>query len=248
MAAFLWAGEGSYVSHRSAAQLLGLEGGPSGHVEVAGCLARAKRHDVTLHRVTQDDRPRTRPVGSFLVTPPERTIMDLCSVVPAAKAGKVMDDALRKKLTTLDRLQAEAQERGRSGRNGAKVFRRLISFRDDRDGKLESDLEAALLRLLRTPLLPKVDVQHVVSEAGSHPPRLDFAYPVYRVGVEGHSFRHHGGLLKAWNSDWMRDNRLKVFGWTVLYYSWDEIHFEGERVIADIGRLLRGRGAPLLEF
>jgi very-short-patch-repair endonuclease len=149
-------------------------------------------------------------------------------------------------MTTLQRLQDELARTGGRGRAGSKVLRELLKLRDDRDGRLESDLEAAALRLLRTPRLPPVDVQFVVHEAGAHPPRLDFAYPAFRVGVEGHSFKHHG-IHDGWNADWARDNRLKALGWAVLYYSWDEIHFEGDRVIEQIRQVLIIRGAQLIE-
>ncbi|MEA2497851.1 MAG: hypothetical protein QOH26_256, partial [Actinomycetota bacterium] len=247
MAAFLWAAPGSHVSHRSAAELLRLDGPPRGFVEVSAPVGRRPRNDVFCHRLAPGDRPRSRAVGCFIVTPPERTLLDLCSVVPATKAGKALDDALRKSMTTLPRLWGELEDRGERGRKGSKIFRRLLSLRDDRDGRLESELEAATLRLLRTSRLPKVDVQFVVTEAGAHAPRLDFAYPAYQVGIEAHSYRHHAGL-DPWNSDWARDNRLKLLGWTVLHYTWDEIHFESERVITDIGRLLKARGAQLIAF
>ena len=198
------------------------------------------------HRL-RGDAPRTRAVGAFVVTTPERTIADLCAVSRASRAGKALDDALRKRMTTLPRLRDELEVRCGQGRKGSAVFRDLLSLRDERDGRLESEFEAATLRLLRNRRLPRVEPQFVVVEAGQRAPRLDFAYPAFRVGVEAHSYRHHSGL-DPWNSDWARDNRLKVLGWVVLHYTWDEVHFEGERVIREIGGVLQSRGAELIEF
>jgi very-short-patch-repair endonuclease len=172
--------------------------------------------------------------------------LDLGAVVPGPRVGKALDDALRKSLTTLDRLQQELANVGGRGKGGSKILRQLLSLRDDRDGRLESQLEEATLRLLRTSRLPRVEVQFVVAEAGAHPPRLDFAYPPFKVGVEAYSYRHHGAR-DGWNSDWARDNRLKALGWTVLHYTWDEIHFERARVIDEIWTVLALRGAFLIE-
>jgi very-short-patch-repair endonuclease len=247
MAAYLWAQPSAVVSHRSAAQLLGLDGPTQGYIELSAPTSRKPREGITLHRLAKGDRPRHRAAGCFTFTAPERTVFDLCSALAPPKVGKALDDALRKRMTTLPRLWTELENKAQRGRKGSAVFRQLLQLRDDRDGRLESDLEAAALRLLRTRRLPKVEVQFVVTEAGAHAPRLDFAYPRYKVGVEAHSYKHHGGA-DPWNSDWARDNRLKVLGWTVLHYTRDEFHFEGDRVISDIGAVLRSRGAELIVF
>jgi very-short-patch-repair endonuclease len=111
-------------------------------------------------------------------------------------------------------------------------------MRDDRDGLLESRLETAMWRLLKTPRLPCPTPQFKIYDGiGNYRP--DFAYPAFLVAVEGQSWRWHGGALERWRADGRRINRLQLKGWIVLQYTWDDIHFEGERVISEIQEALR---------
>jgi very-short-patch-repair endonuclease len=181
----------------------------------------------------------------FDVTWVERTLLDLSGVVPATKTGLALDDALRKRKTTLERLWQELESAGGRGTTGSSTLRQLLKLRDDRDGLLASHLETDTLRVLRDKRLPPATPQWVVKEAGQHAPRLDFAYPPYRVGVESHSYRHHGHL-DAWNHDVARDNRLKLLGWVVLHYTYDDVHFDRDRVVEEIRTLLVSRGALLV--
>lgn len=243
-AAYLWAQPGGCLSHRSAAALYELDGIPPNLVEVSMSSARRSRPGVISHRFATGERPRTRFLGNLEVTLLERTIFDLGAVLPGVQVGRAMDDALRRRMTTLDRLWAELQDRGGRGRSGSAVLRRLLGIRDDRDGLAESVLETDMLGLLRTPLLPRVTVQHVVVAAGAHPPRLDFSYPEYLLDVEAHSYRHHSAPDQI-KKDAARENRLELLGWTILHYTWDDIHFEGDRVISEIRQMLTGLGAQL---
>jgi hypothetical protein len=243
-AAFLWACPNGFVSHRSAAALHGLDGVGRDMFEVS--LPEARRTPgVIVHRIAPDDRPRLRASGMFQLTWVERTLLDLCSVLAAPKTGLALDDALRKRKTTLQRLWDELEEAGGRGRRGSRTFRELLRLRDDRDGRLASNLEADTLRVLRHKSLPMATPQFVVAEAGDHAPRLDFAYPAYRVGVESHSYRYHMDP-NAWKHDWARDRKLKLLGWVVLHYTYDDVHFERDRVVEEIRTLLVSRGALLV--
>jgi very-short-patch-repair endonuclease len=175
----------------------------------------------------------------------ERTLLDLGAHLPPRTTGLALDDALRERKTTLQRLWRELDLYGGSGKSGSKTLRDLLQLRDDRDGKLESQLEAAALAVLRDRRLPPVTPQFVVREAGSNPPRLDFAYPSCRIGIEAHSYRWHLDPDQM-RKDAARDNRLKLLGWTVLHYTWDDLHFERQRVIAEIRQLLVRCGALLV--
>jgi very-short-patch-repair endonuclease len=243
LAAYMWARPTGFVSHRSAGALYELDGVPPRAVELS-LASSCTTPGVILHRVPPAELPRLRSIGLMRVSSVERTILDLAGVLPATRTGRSLDDALRKRLTTLERMWDELEVTGGKGKKGSRILRRLLSLRDDRDGSLESPLEKAALTLLRDPRLPRVTVQFVVSEAGANAPRLDFAYPAYLLGVEAHSYRFHSGH-PAWSKDWARDNRLKLLGWTVLHYTWDEIHFEKARVVQEIRSMLIARGAQL---
>lgn len=236
-AAQAWAGPGSLLSHRSAAALLDLDGIDERVVE----LVSSNGHSISgviVHRLADTDLPRGLFVKGFKVTNVGRTVQDLFSVLLPAKAELAMEDALRRKLTTLDRLWALDLARGRPGRNGAKAFRRSLLLHDDRDGTLQSRMEAKLGRILRTLPGPPASPQFPVQVEG-HQYFVDFAYPDVLLGIEAQSLKWHMGRAR-WSYDLRRDRRLKSEGWTMLYYPWDDLHLS-PKVVADEIQRMRDR-------
>ena len=146
-----------------------------------------------------------------------------------------MEDALRKRATTLDRLWAESNEAG-NGVRGSKVFRMLLRGRDHRDGKLQSKLESKLLGILKRIKESDFEAQHPITARGASY-RLDFFNVEARLAVEAQSVRWHLG--DAWlKKEWKQHNDLSLSGITVLYYSWDDVHFRPEEVEAEIRQML----------
>jgi hypothetical protein len=235
-AAFLWGGPGAVMSHRTAAALYELDGTDRSVLEITLPGGRTRK-GIVCHRFPSGPKPRTRQLDTVKVTWLDRTLLDLCAVVRPPRAGLALDDALRKRMTTLERLWAELDATGGLGRKGSAVFRQLLGLRDDRDGSMESRLETATKRLLATPPLPVVTPQFRIFDGKSYVARLDFAYPHALLGVEAHSFRWHADL-ERWKRDQARDNKLKLLGWAVLHYTWDEVHFDRDRVINEIRRML----------
>jgi very-short-patch-repair endonuclease len=88
---------------------------------------------------------------------------------------------------------------------------------------IERRLEASLLRLLRTSGLPLPVPQYRVVDGDVLVARLDFAYTDQRIGVEADGFRWHGGR-ERWARDIRRENRLKLLGWTLLRFSWEDVN------------------------
>jgi hypothetical protein len=69
--------------------------------------------------MTPGDCPTRRTIEGIPVTSVERTLLDLAGLVPARTAGLCLDDALRRRLTTLGRLQKALSENGGVGRKGS---------------------------------------------------------------------------------------------------------------------------------
>lgn len=232
LAALLWAGPEAFVSHRSAAFLYGLDGLRGGPIEITAPRAGSAR-GVKVYRST---RPaRTRVVDGIRVSWVDRTLLDVCAVAAPARCGLAMDDALRKKLVTLDRLWAELRSCER-GVRGLKVFRILLTGRDDRDGKLDSRLEAKILAILRRIKDEVFEVQHpVVLDRKKY--RLDFFHRRTTLGMEGHSFTWHFGD-DPHDSDADRHNDLVLAGIRMLYFTWDEVSFRPDEVEAKIRRAI----------
>ncbi|MGH2806045.1 MAG: type IV toxin-antitoxin system AbiEi family antitoxin domain-containing protein [Actinomycetota bacterium] len=189
MAAELSFDGAAIVSHRSAGAIYQLDGVPTGVIELTIPTGRPSPQGVVLHRI-RGECPGKRQVRGFTVTGIERTLLDLCSVLPPKACGRAMDDALRRRLTTLDRLHKLCESS--KGRGGCRLFRQLISLRDHRDEQVASRLETKLLRILKwiegQKFVPQCKV--VVDRRTYY---IDFGYPREMVGIEAHSVDWHLG-------------------------------------------------------
>lgn len=230
---------GFAFSHRTAGTLLGLDAVPEGHVEIV-TTGTPEVADVTIHRI-RPPRPRTINVEGFPITSAHRTVLDLFAVLNATKAELALEDALRKKLTTIDRLWHEYASTCERGRNGCRAFRSALLRRDHRDGTLQSRMEAKLLRIVKQlpgdPARPQFEVH-----ASGHRYFIDFAWPDVKLGIEAQSIEWHLGEVKSCY-DFKRDRHLKRVGWTMLYYSWDDL-LHPDDVRAEIAHFRRS--LPLL--
>jgi hypothetical protein len=237
MAAAIWS-RGGFISHRSAGSLWELDGvPPQSEIELSAYVG-AKRSGLMIHRIPKVDRPPLRVIDSIPVSAPERTIFDLCGVLHLSSAGRAIDDALRRGLTTLDRLWLEWETRGRRGRKGTRALRILLFGRDDRDGLLRSRLEAKMLRILKRIEGHEAIPNHRVSD-GARVAYLDFAYPHLKLGIETHGVVWHTG--ERMKKDLVRDRWFKRSGWIVLYYSWDDVHLSARHVEEEIRTFLSSR-------
>ncbi|MBW3594970.1 MAG: hypothetical protein KY391_05275 [Actinobacteria bacterium] len=226
-----WAGPGALFSHRTAGALLELDGVPPGFVELVRHSGRS-RDGLIVHRLRPEDHPRSLCVQGFPLTRGDRTVFDLFAVLNPAKATLALEDALRRRVTSIDRLWDIYVELGGRGRNGSKEFRRAVLTRDARDGKLASRMEAMLRSILRRVPPPKAIPQFPV-QVGGRRFRIDFAYPDVKLGLEAHSIKWHLGVEKA-RADLARDRLLKCRDWTLLYYSFDDLKFRPNDVAAEV--------------
>lgn len=220
----------------TAGEVLGLHGiVPEGQIHVAGRL-NLRHPDLIFHRLRPEDEPKTMLVEGLKVTAPPRTLFDMCACLPLRQVGLAMDDSLRRRLTTLSMLRQELMARQRKGVRGTKVFRLLLEGRDPNDEKVRTLFEGRMLRVLRRLGTSGLVADHPVAvEARRYV--LDFAYPTRRLGIECHSIRWH--LANDWlQKDVERDRRLKKAGWTILYYTWDDVHFRSEEVEEEVRSFL----------
>ncbi len=206
-------------SHRTAGTLHQLDGVPEGHLEIITNRSITLA-DVTVHRL-RSALPRIVHIDGMPVSNGTRTVLDLFAVLPSTSAELALEDALRRKITTIERLWDEYESLCRPGRNGCKPFRRALLTRDHRDGTLQSRMEAKLRRVVNR-LPGGRPLPQVRAETGDSTYFIDFAFPDIKLGIEAHSIRWHMGEAK-WYYDMRRDRALKRVGWTLLYYGMDDL-------------------------
>lgn len=236
MAALLWAGAGSFLSHRTAGVLWELDGVTDVEEIELSVRVGAKRPGLIIHRIGPADRPVVRTINGLKVSCIERTLFDLSGRLPRQLAGMAIDDALRRRLTTLDRLWDQWESHGKRGRRGTKALRQLLMARDDREGLLRSRLESKMLQILKRIGVEPMRPNHRVSDR-DRVAYLDFAYPDLKLAIETHGARWHEGT-ERWKKDLARDRWLKMLGWTVLYFSWDDVHLNPRKVEEEIRTFL----------
>lgn len=180
-------------------------------------------------------------VRGFALTATPWTLIDLAGVVGVDLLELAVDDALRRRLTTILKLMALLQERGTKGRKGSAVLARLIEERSGQNGITESTLETRLLRVMRNAGLPMPELQYEIREGGKLVARVDFAFPTVRLAIEADGFRYHSSPA-ALARDHMRANRLAELGWLVIRTGWQAVRDHPESVAGEIERCLRARG------
>jgi len=178
------------------------------------------------------DAAEIRLVGGFPVTVPLRTALDLARDLDRDESVVALDTLLRRRLITLDQLDAHLLALG--DRPGS---RRLAAARALAHPLAESPMESRLrLSILRSGL-PEPVVQHEVFDPpGVFVARLDLAYPWWRVGLEYDGDHHRERDVFRQDAD--RANRLHLAGWRVLRFTVDDLFRHPERLVSRIRAIL----------
>jgi very-short-patch-repair endonuclease len=239
MAAVLWGGEQSAISHTTAARLLRLDGTRSAdlHLTLPNTLGR-RPPDFVLHRTATLPRSDLVVVDGIRCTSATRTIIDCAAVVDDEALETAFDHARRMGLTSAGALARRAEELCARGRPGSTRVRRLVAMQLTAGRPLESRLEVRMARLLRRSCFPAPERQHRVGRF-----RLDFAWPDRFVACECDGFEHHGHRL-AWKRDRDRLAALEAAGWRVVQVTWDDVTRQPDRTVERIALALgRNRAA-----
>lgn len=230
-AALLWAGEEGVAGAGSAAVLWKLEGCSEGPIELFLPHWRAAPGSIVVHQARLHPGETTTRSG-LRTTTAERTLLDLAARRPKAATETALEDALRRRLTTIDRLDAHLSRRWRCV-PGARILRTLVSQRTARTRATESGFETRLFALLRKSRLPLPQTQLEIRDGEKLIARVDFAYAGQRFIIEAHSFRWHSGR-SSWERDVQRDKRLRRLGWRLLYVTYEDLVQRPEQVVTDV--------------
>ena len=107
------------------------------------------------------------------------------------------------------------------------------------DGRSESPLETVLrLLLVRAGLAPESLQLQLFTRDGVCYARLDLAWPSCLLAVEADGRETHD-KPEALYQDRVRQNNLMLAGWTVLRFTWDDVHRRPHWVVAQVGAALQ---------
>jgi hypothetical protein len=217
LAAALAVGPGAVVSHLTAAQLWQLFDGPppepvrrSIHVTAP---STHKLAGVKLHRGRLDDRERTR-YRSIPLTTPARTLFDLATVLEADQLGCCVDEAVRRRLVTVNELGRLLRQHAGAGRRRLRPLRAVLADRlpgfDPGANKWEQRMDRQWEQLG----LPTSRRQYWVTVAGGRC-RVDRAVPELKLAVEWVGKAYHS-LDGRYVRDRIRISDLVQAGWDVI--------------------------------
>ena len=123
---------------------------------------------------------------------------------------------------------------------GTKRLRRVVENLTG-NALSESELERLLIELIVDAGLPEPVKQFHAPWLKRLNGRVDLAYPMYEILIEGDSRRWHG-TFDAFESDRTRDNAAQIAGWIILRITWRMIQTEPSGVIQTVKAALESRG------
>jgi very-short-patch-repair endonuclease len=226
MAAVLWGGDASAISHTTAGRLLRLDAVRFDglHLTVPSTLG-LQRSNVTVHRHPTLPKPDLVVVDGIRCTSATRTIIDCGALLADEVLESAFEQARRMGLTSVQALARRAGEICGRGRPGSTRVRRLLAAQQPRSRAMESRLEVKLARLLRNSSIRAPERQYPVGRF-----RLDFAWPSMRIGCECDGFEHHGSRL-AWKRDRNRLAAIEAAGWRIVHVTWTDVTREPEQTL-----------------
>jgi very-short-patch-repair endonuclease/predicted transcriptional regulator of viral defense system len=238
LAATLACGEGSVVSHGTAAWVYGLsEKRPEAvdviaPVEAGRKIAGIRRRFVPVPVGREVWRRQGVPLTS-----PARTIVDCAGSDPRGVGGMI------EQASVLKLLDAGAIDRVLDGprRKGTKHLLRVLEpWRRYRPGiKIRSRMEAKLLPLLTEAALPIPETNARIKVAG-RTYEVDFLWRREKVAVETDGGRFHDNPA-AGTRDSERNRALDAAGYRIPRLGWEDLRDRPDAAMAEIARLLHER-------
>lgn len=227
-AAALWAGPSGLVHGPAAACWSGMTDRCPRDIGVT--LPRRTRRlapgGIALRRrdVPVPDRAWIRGVA---VTAEHLTVLETCAVLPD---GAVFLDRVLQRRVVHPALLHEAYCRNVGAHGMAAAHRLLVAALD----RADSQLERMLLRLLRAAGIGGV-VRGLPVGGGRE---IDLAFPAERVAIELDGWAWHTDPDR-FRADRAKGNALVARGWTLLRFTWHDVHDAPEGTVAAIRRALR---------
>lgn len=230
----LWLGDG-VLSHHTAATLHGVSQFSPGRLEATVTHGARSPPGVLIHRVPAIAARDITTIDGLAVTSVSRTLLDLSATLEPPLVRSACDEALRRKWTNLDKLDATIERNLR--RPGLTQLRALTHELRGGNGPTESELEHRVRELLRDGDFPEPDRQKAI-RTRERLRRVDFIFSAARVIIEADGYAYHAGI-GAFEDDRRRNNALMARGFVVLHWTWKALHEEPGRLLGDLAVCLR---------
>ncbi len=229
MAALLWRGPESVLSHATAAWVLGLRPA-SGTVHISSTVGgTASRVGVVTHRLSRLDAADVDVRDGLRITAAPRTLLDLADTEPVPEFERLVAEARYRRLVSDQQLRDVAARYPR--RRGTRALTTLLDAEREpafTRSTAEREFRAVLKRAGLT--LPRTNVRVIGFE-------VDAFWSDERLVVEIDGYEAHRGR-RAFERDRRKAAALEASGYRVLRVSWRQIKQTPEMVAAVVAAAL----------
>ncbi|MDE9367191.1 DUF559 domain-containing protein [Luteipulveratus sp. YIM 133132] len=216
-AALLMRPDAQFVSHGTAARLLGgvVPEDPDTHLGTTADL-RSRRDGVVLHRYAT--RPQLVRRHGLAVTSAATTFADLAAELSLVDQVILGDSLVRRRHITPDELRRASESATGRGARAARRSAELVR------AEVDSPQETRTRLLLVLAGLPEPDVNIVLRKPnGDVRRRIDLGYRAARLAIE-YDGRQHIRREEAWVSDIARREELETEGWRFVVLIADDLY------------------------
>jgi hypothetical protein len=238
LASVLACGPGAVLSHRSAADLLGLRKTDRAPIDVMVPAGVRRRFDgIDGHQSGTLTAADITIVDGIPVTTVARTALDLAAVVRRRAVERALDQAEMLEVFDLNALNDQLQ---RSPHHpGAPILKAVLEEHAAGTTVTWSELEELCLEVTRAAGVQPPELNAYVDPGDGEPPiRPDFVWRAQRVTVEADGFGSHK-TRHAFEDDRRRDQRLIAAGWRPVRITERQLRNERDRIVALLIDLLR---------
>ncbi len=240
LGAVLACGEGTVLSHGSAAELIGLWDKRAIPIDVIPPdWSGRKIMDIRWHRVLFPTSDEIEIREGIPCTTPARTLVDMAGRLGWKSLRRLVEQAAVLRLLDVGKVDL-ALARGR--RRGAPRLRSILATwrsADKPQPKLRSLLEARVFPALVDAGLPRPRC-NVELRVDGHRLEVDLLWAERRLVIETDGEQTHG-TAAAFQRDRWRDQMLTAAGYRTARVTWKQIEDEPSAVVDRITRML---GAP----
>jgi very-short-patch-repair endonuclease len=235
MAAVLACGPEAVLSHRSAADLLGIRENKRARIDVTAPRRRGRSpRGIGAHRDGSLAAADRTEVSGIPCTSVARTLLDFAAVEPIWELRKVVGEAEVKRI--LSKGAARDLIKRSRGRRGVARLRMVLDEIHPETKRTRSYMERLFLAMCTQAKLPRPEV-NVTLRTGSDNFKPDFLWRDAGLIVEADSRQFHDTDM-AFLDDRRREQRLQLAGWRVSHCTWWEIEHESRRLAETIRGLL----------
>ncbi len=214
LAAILAAPMGAVASCKAAGRLWQLPGCDNALVELTVPYAKSARmRDAIVHR-SQTSAQLDRVRFNIPVASAERTLVDLSSVMDIDALAIAFDDALERRLVTVESIRSVAETMGTAGRGRSAYVATILDERSKTRYDINRFLHRRTVQWLEEDGVDGFEVEYRIHVGGKRR-YIDIAWPDDMVALEVDGYMAHKSR-SAFDHDRQRGNWIEASGMRIL--------------------------------